>query len=203
MPTIEEHRNATLSEQIRHFIAMQLIDDILLSQYKANKKQLKTIKKLLDFYENDDNLILKIEKIGGETKKLKKYIKEIKNKNLNIIYEVDNLQKISNIEKFILFDFLHLRRSDINSYSIRSSLPRICFQNKRIKPRKTNKKYFNKGDIVILNDNYGRYNGELHILLKKIPNNGKRNYIGKIKKFDNLILKYNKSNTRYKLIRKI
>lgn len=36
------------------------------------------------------------------------------------------------------------------------------------------------GDVIILNDNYTRYKGELHIILKDMPNDGKKNVIGHI-----------------------
>ncbi|MCR1980175.1 DUF871 domain-containing protein, partial [[Clostridium] innocuum] len=47
-----------------------------------------------------------------------------------------------------------------------------------------------RGDVVIVNDEYSRYKGELHIVLKDMPNDGRKNVIGHIPEDENMLLDY-------------
>ena len=49
-----------------------------------------------------------------------------------------------------------------------------------------------RGDVVILNDGYGRYKGELHIVLKDMPNDGRKNVIGHLPEYEQILLQYAK-----------
>ncbi|TCG11506.1 MupG family TIM beta-alpha barrel fold protein [Mycoplasma todarodis] len=201
MPTIEEHRNATLSQQIRHFLAMDTIDDIILSQQGATERQMKEIGEILDLV-NEELMFDEIEHLGISQKNFEEFA-AIRNKmKPKCIFEVTDIQEVSPTEDFIAFKYLHVNRFDVNDYYIRSSYPRLTFINNIIEPIKiTNRKVWKVGDVVVLNKEYGRYAGELHIITKEIPYTGKRNYIGRIKEFDHKILKYVDGGKRYKLIK--
>jgi len=43
---------------------------------------------------------------------------------------------------------------------------------------------------VILNDGYSRYKGELHVVLKDMPNDGRKNVIGHIPDYELVLLDY-------------
>lgn len=43
---------------------------------------------------------------------------------------------------------------------------------------------------MILNDGYSRYKGELHIVLKDMPNDGRKNVIGRLPEYEHILLDY-------------
>ncbi len=43
---------------------------------------------------------------------------------------------------------------------------------------------------VCLNDGYSRYKGELHIVLKNMPNDGRKNVIGRLPEYEKVLLDY-------------
>ena len=44
--------------------------------------------------------------------------------------------------------------------------------------------------MKIFNDNYSRYKGELQIILKDMPNDGRRNVVGRIPDNESMLLDY-------------
>lgn len=82
----------------------------------------------------------------------------------------------------------HANRGDVSEYMARSSAPRGTFANESIP--KANAVDMKRGDVVILNDEYSRYKGELHIVLKDMPNDGRKNVIGHIPKEELFLLNY-------------
>ncbi|NQZ65840.1 MAG: DUF871 domain-containing protein [Mycoplasmatales bacterium] len=201
MPTIEEHRDATLSEQVRHLLATNLINDIIISQQGANEKQFKIIKKIIDStpekLTHEDKNEYQINDLSFS------HIQKNYDLQRDLIFELEEAAEISKIEKDIIYKFPHVPRSDVNSYFMRSSWPRVVFDKKEIKPRKYDKDTFKPGDVIILNQKYNRYMGELHIITKEIPNDGKRNYVGKIKKFDHILFDFASPIRNFKIIKKL
>lgn len=57
-----------------------------------------------------------------------------------------------------------------------------------IKPRPYDKDYFEVGSIVMVNDNYKHYAGEVQIVKEPMENDGERNYIGKLPKEEEIML---------------
>ncbi|MBS5984037.1 MAG: DUF871 domain-containing protein [Clostridium butyricum] len=82
----------------------------------------------------------------------------------------------------------HANRGDASEYMARSSATRVAFANECI--AKANTVDMKRGDVVILNDEYPRYKGELHIVLKDMPNDGRKNIIGHIPKEEMFLLDY-------------
>ncbi len=200
MPTLEEHRNATLSQQLRHFLALDLIDDVILSQQGATPKQLQEIGNVVDLM----NEKLTFEEMSEFNTTQAQYDQlAVRNQEKpTVIFEVADLQQVTKLETFIAFKYLHQNRPDLSEHLIRSTLGRVTFIDHIIEPiDQPKRKVWNVGDIVVLNKNYGRYAGELHIIKKEIPYTGKRNYIGKINGFDHLLIKYVTSGKRFKLIK--
>ena len=91
-------------------------------------------------------------------------------------------------EQKILYEASHFVRGDMSEYMARSTQPRVIYASGSIPPRNT--RDLKPGDVVILNDNYTRYKGELHIILKDMPNDGKKNVIGHIPENEKMLLKY-------------
>lgn len=82
----------------------------------------------------------------------------------------------------------HANRGDVSEYMARSSAPRATYAEESIP--KANAINMKRGDVVILNDEYSRYKGELHIVLKDMPNDGRKNVIGHIPKEELFLLDY-------------
>jgi len=82
----------------------------------------------------------------------------------------------------------HANRADISDYVARSTAPRTDFKDAPIPAANT--RDLQPGDVVILNDRYPRYKGELHIALKPMANDGRKNVIGHLPAEELFMLDY-------------
>ncbi|PTD31247.1 MupG family TIM beta-alpha barrel fold protein [Mycoplasma leachii] len=148
------------------------------------------------FYSNKINNVI-IANMFASKKELEQL--SLLNKD-HLTLKINNLQKISKTEKEILLWNNHFRRSDINTSYIRSTFSRTIWNSFDIKPNNI-KQVFNKGDIVILNNNANRYKGELHIILKDnyIDNNNLYNYIASVHSDELYLLDFIDSNSHFKI----
>lgn len=147
LPTCEIHRGLPIDLQVRHLLATNKTDDILIGNAYASEDELKAM---------------------AEVDKTK------------VTFKVELSDSITEEEKNIIYNFIHFGRGDASDYMIRSSLPREAYRNKSIPYRKYHKEVFHRGDIVIVNDNLSHYRGELQIIAKDMPNDGERNFVGRI-----------------------
>lgn len=91
-------------------------------------------------------------------------------------------------QKILYYEPKHIMRGDMSEYMIRSAWPRVTYANESIPAENT--RDLKRGDVVILNDNYSKYKGELHIVLKEMPNDGRKNVIGHIPEYEKILLDY-------------
>ncbi|MGG2027635.1 MupG family TIM beta-alpha barrel fold protein [Gottfriedia sp. S16(2024)] len=103
-------------------------------------------------------------------------------------FKIDLTEKVTDVEKEIIFNFPHFVRGDMSEYMARSTMPRISYKDANIEPHHTHE--LKRGDIVIINNEYGRYKGELHIILKDMPNDGRKNIVGRIPENELKLLDY-------------
>ncbi len=103
------------------------------------------------------------------------------------------------VEEKIIFEHPHFVRGDMNDYAARSTMPRITFKDATIPPRNT--RDLKRGDIVVVNDEYDRYKGELHVILKDMPNDGKKNVVGHLPQEERILLEYLDAWKTFKLIK--
>ncbi|WP_024863433.1 MupG family TIM beta-alpha barrel fold protein [Williamsoniiplasma somnilux] len=105
---------------------------------------------------------------------------------------------ISENEKTILFWDQHFRRGDVTKFFVRSTMSRVVFKNLQI-PDNNTKEIFDKGDVVVINENGGSYKGELLIILQDNfkPENNTYNFLGKILKDEISLLNYIESWTYF------
>lgn len=116
-------------------------------------------------------------------------LKALSEINLNkITMKIELEEGISDIEKEIITCSSHASRDDCNERIVRSSNPRVIFKGKDIVPRKNEKKVFQKGDVVIVNDNLKHYAGELMIVLTEMKATDQYNYAGHLNEGEQLIL---------------
>lgn len=147
LPTCEMHRGLPIDVQVRHLLATNKIDDILIGNAYAAEDELKAM---------------------SEVDKTK------------ITFKVELADNITDEEKNIIYNYIHLVRGDASDYMFRSSRPREYYRNKTIPYRKYDKEFFHRGDVVIVNDNLSHYRGELQIIAKDMPNDDERNLVGRI-----------------------
>ncbi len=106
--------------------------------------------------------------------------------------------QLSDVEKEITYNFPHHVRGDMSEYMARSTFSRIAFANEDVPPKNT--RDMKVGDVVILNNNYGRYKGELHIITKDMPNDGNKNVIGTLSGSEINMLEFIKPWIPFKVI---
>lgn len=94
---------------------------------------------------------------------------------------------ITAIEREIIEKSKHSYRGDRSVYMIRSSGPRFFYRDQAIPPH-LNDKPIQSGDLLILNDDYGQYKGEVQIALKDRPQDERVNIVGRISEADRLML---------------
>lgn len=97
-------------------------------------------------------------------------------------FEVEPLVELTANERQII-DYPHTYRGDVSAYVLRSTMTRVAFKEFSIEPRNT-KQEVQRGMVLIDNDRYGRYKGELHIALRDFSVSDKVNIVGKITESD-------------------
>lgn len=94
---------------------------------------------------------------------------------------VEPLYDLTDVEKTILFDFFpHIDMGDSSEWIWRDRSPRSFFQHESITPRRYPLDFFQPGDVVMVNDNYKHYAGEVQVVLQPMKNDGVRNLVGRI-----------------------
>lgn len=110
--------------------------------------------------------------------------------NPSILTFAIELEKVlTDTEKEILnYEPKHVVRGDMSEYMVRSAWPRVTFADRSVPAANT--RDMKRGDVVILNDGYAKYKGELHIVLKDMPNDGRKNVIGHLPEYEHILLNY-------------
>lgn len=91
-------------------------------------------------------------------------------------------------QKILNYEPKHVVRGDLSEYMIRSTWPRVTYQAEPLPAANT--RDLKRGDVVILNEGYSKYKGELHVVLKDMPNDGRKNVIGHIPDYEHILLDY-------------
>lgn len=119
-------------------------------------------------------------------------------------FNIDLVPEVTESELDVIFNYRHGGRGDAPDYMLRSSMPRFKYRKNEysIAPRPCDKKVFKRGDIVIVNDNLKHYCGELQVILKDMPNDGERNYVGSIPENEMMILDLVPENIPFYFIKK-
>ncbi len=120
--------------------------------------------------------------------KLNKYVLEL---------DIDFDDLVEEKHKVIALNPLHVRRGDVCSSYIRSTEVRKVYNHIDVKPQ--NSSNFCVGDIIIGNDNSGKYKCELQIALTNGFDNQK-NKIGRVTKENLILVKYIDSWSKFRLI---
>lgn len=105
-----------------------------------------------------------------------------------LTFKIDFGADLHPTEEKILYEHPHFVRGDMSEYMARSTMPRVTYAKESVPPKNT--RDLKRGDVVIVNDEYSRYKGELHIVLKDMPNDGRKNVIGHIPEDERMLLDY-------------
>jgi hypothetical protein len=142
------HRHLPITTQLKHYVGMGTIDDILIGDAFATVEELEALSKV-----NKHIINLEAELVEGLSDELKKILR------------------------------LPLsRRPDTNDYLIRTIEGRLFLRKEDIQAFNTVD--IKRGDILIENNLYGQYKGEVQIALKDMHNSGRTNVVGHIKEHE-------------------
>lgn len=173
LPTVERFRDYPIDLQARILLATQQVDTVMIGNAFASEPELESLSKVLgEKKEVELNPIVKMLSDYG--------VVDLENEK-TVKIKPTLFEAISEVEKDIMFEFYpHASLGDSSEFIWRSRMPRFKYSNEKytITPNSINKEYFECGDIVIVNDNYKHYAGELQIVLKRIKNDGLRNLVG-------------------------
>lgn len=180
LPTVERLRYLPIDTQARILLATGLINDIIIGNAYASEDELKSLKEVYDNHSFDIcNEGLK-ESIESGTFTV--------NSSQIIQLKPEFYEKVSDVEKDILYNFApHISIERNNEFIWRSRMSRIKDE-RAIEPRTSDKKYFDRGDVLIVNDKYRHYAGEVEIALGKVENDGERNLVARVNEDELMML---------------
>ena len=105
-----------------------------------------------------------------------------------LVFDVDLVSDINEVEQTVLFKNQHFRRGDITDLVIRSTEVRKKYQTQD-NPVSVASHDFKRGDIVIGNDDFGKYKNELQIVLQE-HSDIRKNKVAEISKNELFLLDY-------------
>ncbi len=174
LPTVERLRLLPIDLQARILLATGNVDDILIGNAYASEEEFKKLQEVLADHEKSDQEMdptLKLLVDHGLIS-MEKPIKR-----LRVTLDPEVTEK----EKEVLFDFFpHLDMGDSSEWIWRTRISRFKYSLpcEVLEPRACKEEMFAVGDVVMVNDNYKHYAGEIQIVKKPIVNDGTRNRIG-------------------------
>lgn len=174
LPTVERLRLLPIDLQARILLATGNVDDILIGNAYASEEEFQKLQEVLADHEKSDQEMdptLKLLVDHG----LISMEKPIKRLRVTLDSEVTEK------EKEVLFDFFpHLDMGDSSEWIWRTRISRFKYSlpGEVLEPRACKEEMFAVGDVVMVNDNYKHYAGEIQIVKKPIVNDGTRNRIG-------------------------
>lgn len=162
--------------QARMMLATGDVDDILIGNAYASEEEFKKLQEVL-------------EESGAMSKEIDPMLKLLVDRGvISLDKPVKKLRvtldpEVTEKEKEVLFDFFpHLDMGDGSEWIWRTRISRFKYSkpDEVLAPRPCDKEMFEAGDVVVVNDNYKHYAGEIQIVKIPIVNDGTRNLIGRL-----------------------
>lgn len=163
LPTLEMHRDLPIDVQMKHYLLMGTVDDIIIGNCFASEKELAAMSAA-----NRSQIAFNAKLSEG----IPSAMKEKLSMNLS-------------------------RRADQNDYLIRTLESRLAGAAK-VEPFNTVD--IVRGDILIDNELYGQYSGEVQIALQNMKNSGKTNVVGHIRPEELILLDYLKGSQQFRFV---
>lgn len=175
LPTVEKLRMLPIDLQARMILATNQVDNLLIGNAYASEEEFKKLQEVLA-----ESKIVDKDNLEPTLKMLMDYhIIDLEKPIKRLRIDLD--QDILDIEKEILFEFFpHLDMGDSSEWIWRTRISRFVYSlpNKKVTPRTCDDEMFKVGDVVIVNDHYKHYAGEVQIVKIPIVNDGTRNRVG-------------------------
>lgn len=173
LPTVEKLRDLPIDLQARILFGTGNVENLLIGNAYATEEEFKALKGVLDAPRKmeDSPMYEFYRKMGFPMKEMDE------EKVLKVILEKD----ISENERWMLMEFYPLSdMGDSSEWIWRSRNGRFMNKNRPIEPRKYEGEYFPVGSVLIVNDNYKHYAGEIQIARREVRNDGQRNLLGRL-----------------------
>ena len=174
LPTVEMMRDYPIDLQARLLLATNHVDYLCIGNAYASQEEFESLQ-----------TILKEEKEGLDmSSPIVRGLLEFLNNDNNTTLKQLKIQLdpgVSDLEKEIVYEFgPHIDVGDSSEWIWRTRLPRFKYNKEKyaLPCRKVDIPYFEIGDVVMVNDNYAHYRGEIQIVKIPIVNDGTRNRIG-------------------------
>ena len=176
LPTVERLRDYPVDLQAR-ILAAAGATDVFFGNAYASEEELAAVQQGLELtephYVSDVHRIM----VGS----FASYAGHDLDFSRQVKVRVEPLYDLLAAEKTILFDFFpHVDMGDSSEWIWRSRMPRLFFGEEAIVPRRYPLREFQPGDVVMVNDNYKHYAGEVQVVLRPLNNDGTRNLVGRI-----------------------
>lgn len=113
-------------------------------------------------------------------------------------FRVNMNKEASDLEKLIVEKEIHFNRGDVSEYLIRSTQSRVKYKTEAFP--KHNNYDIQKGDVLMGNNDFGQYKGELQIARLPMKNDGRKNVIGRIVEEEVFLLDYIKPWDYFKMV---
>lgn len=108
-------------------------------------------------------------------------------------------ENATSIEEKIVYHEMHSYRGDRSAYMLRSTMTRVKYADEDFPAHDTVDA--KRGDVIVCNNELGRYNGELQIALKNMKNKGRFNIVGQIADEELVLLSFIKPWSTFKLVK--
>jgi hypothetical protein len=103
-----------------------------------------------------------------------------------VTMRVTEAADLSEADKKVLYNQPQMYRGDRSDYVLRSTQTRVIYKQEDFPAKNTVP--IRRGDLLIDNNDYGQYKGELQIALRDLPNDGRINVVGHIHHEDMALL---------------
>lgn len=190
LPTMEIDRDLPIEVQLKHCLALENVVEIYIGNAFAEEREFQAIAALME------NVYREVPKLTGLHPSLAFLADYVPHGTVKRIpFEIELVDGLSPVEKDIVFNYpAHSISEDSMDYMLRSRWSRMVYGNQSIPCRKTNKSFYQRGDVVLVNDNLQHYRGELQIVMRDMRVDGQRNLIGRISENERFILDYMKAD---------
>lgn len=186
LPTVERLRFLPIDLQARLLFATGQIDDLLIGNAYASEEEFQALQEVLTCMTSENN-------------------KASDNPMLEMLVDHGLLQLDSDVkmvrvhvepdatetEQEILWDFYpHIDLGDSSEWIWRNRLPRFKYSKstESIPKRMSQEEMFQPGDVLVVNDSYKHYAGEIQIVREAIVNDGTRNKVAHLNEEEQLLL---------------
>ena len=112
--------------------------------------------------------------------------------------EVEFAPGTTELEKDIVLNFPHFRRSDTNDYMIRSTMSRVVYKDRDFPAHDLGA--LTKGDIIIGNDTFGQYKGELHLVINEMPQDDRKNIVARVAESNRFLIDYILAGDQFRFV---